>query len=183
MRVRRSFTTIACLFALACQPSTHPVQPIPSSDKPSTLSQRCTNTAHGFSVSYPAGWYTNDKTVLPACSVFDSSPIDLPHQSEIPFELAVVIGVDATPFDRNPASSQWERVLSVERLTIQGAEALRMEVEATGEGLADRGMRTLRYAVDLGNRRTLTASTHNANSSYEENKRVLARMMDTIELR
>lgn len=133
-------------------------------------------------MSYPQSWRTNDGKVIPACSLFDPSPIVVPEQSELPFEIAVVIGIDDTPFDRNPKSSQWEKVLSVETLKVAGKDALRMEVEATGEGLAERGMRTLRYVVDLGNGRTLSAATHNANSSYEEHKAVLARMMTTIAL-
>jgi hypothetical protein len=182
--VNRILTTIALLTTFACHPPAQPTQQTPAEadpiQEPFALLQRCTNTKHGFSVSYPAGWHTNDGKVLAPCSLFDPSPIVVPEQSELPFEIAIVIGIDETPFNRDPKSSQWERVLSVEPLTLRGSEALRLEVEATGEGLAERGMRTLRYTVGLGGGRTLTAATHSANPSYEEHKKVLARMMETI---
>ena len=170
----------------ACHPPAQPTEQAPVTEAPApqatALSQRCTNPKHGFSVSYPAAWHTNDSKVLPSCSLFDSSPIVVPEQSELPFEIAIVIGIEETPFISDPGSSQWERILSVEPLKLRGADAVRLEVEATGEGLAERGMRSLRYVVDLGGGRTLTAATHNASPSYEEHKKVLARMMENITL-
>jgi hypothetical protein len=53
---------------------------------------------------------------------------------------------------------------SVQRITVAGRQAMRVESEATGEGLADRGMRSLRYVIDLGGGRSLIASTHDAAS-------------------
>ena len=182
--VNRILTTIALLTTFACHPPAQPTRQTPAANdpvqQPAALAQRCTNAKHEFSVSYPAGWHTNDGKVIPACSLFDPSPIVVPEQSELPFEIAVVIGIDETPFNRDPKSSQWEKVLSVEPLTVRGADAVRLEVEATGEGLAERGMRTLRYVVDIGGGRTLTAATHNASPAYEEHKKELARMMETI---
>ena len=174
-----AFVAILALLAIsACQPPPRdePVRP------PAAAWKSCTHPKHGFSVSYPADWRTNDGRVLPPCSLFDPSPIVVPEQSEIPFEIAIWIGVEETPFDSNPTSSQWERVLSAETVTVRGAQAVRVEVEATGEGLAERGMRSFRYAVDLGGGRTLVATTHDASPSYEAHKKVLARMMETIVL-
>lgn len=146
------------------------------------LTQRCTNPQTGISVSYPAAWFTNDGDVMPACSAFDSRPVELPRESEIPFDIAVTLNVDATPFDPDVASTQWERILSAEATTIAGRRAMRIEAEATGEGLADRGMRSLRYVIDLADGRTLVASTHDAGGRYEEKKNVMTRMVQTITL-
>jgi hypothetical protein len=161
--------------------------PKPSASQPAAqplaLSQRCTNEPQGFTVSYPAGWHTNGGDVIPACSAFDPEPVQVPAQSEMPFDIAIVIGVQQVPFDRAGSDPQFERVLSSERLTIAGRPASRAEVEATGEGLADRGLRTLRYAVDLGGGRSLVASTNRTDASYERDKAILARMLDTIEIR
>lgn len=146
------------------------------------LTQRCTNPQTGISISYPAGWLTNDGDVMPPCSAFDPRAVDLPRESEIPFDIAVTLGVEENPFDPDVASNEWERVVSVEPATVAGRRAIRVETEATGQGLADRGMRSLRYVVDIGDRRTLVASTHDAGREYETNKNVLARMVQTISL-
>jgi hypothetical protein len=179
----RRVLALACLLAVACAEPAPPVAPpvaTPPAQTAPALTERCTNVRHGFSVSYPAGWSTNDGSVIPACSVFHPAPIQLPRESEIPFELAVVIGVENAAFDPAVRSSQWERVISTQRLKIEGRDAVRVESEATGEGLAERGMRSVRYVLDLGNDRTLVATTNATSDAYAHNQDVLARMVATI---
>jgi hypothetical protein len=184
------------LLLVACsRPAPPPAQPQATSTQVTTsapkqtpqplrtaLSQRCTNTQSGFSVSYPAGWSTNDASVLPICSAFDSAPFEVPPQSEMPFDIAIVIGAQDVPFAADVTSNQFERVLSSEKTTIAGRKAVRVEAEATGEGLADRGMRSLRYVLDLGEGRTLVATTNDAGPSYTQEKEILSRMMETISI-
>lgn len=179
--MQRCLLSLLLLVVVACsQPAPVSQQPAPQPEQPAiALTQRCTNTQAGFSISYPAGWKTNDGSVLPACSVFDPAPIQLPRESEIPFELAVVISAQDAPFEPEVKSSQFERVLSSEPLKIAGKDAVRAEVEATGEGLADRGMRSLRYVIDLGNGRTLVAVTSDT-GSYAQEKEILAQMVETL---
>ena len=185
-RVTKAFMVIAFAVLASCSAPNTP-EPPPVAEKPKppaaapelALSQQCTNERHGYTVSYPAGWHTNGGEVIPACSAFDPEPVQVPPQSEMPFDIAIVIDVQQVEFDRAP-DPQFERVLSSERLTIGGRAALRAEVEATGEGLADRGMRTLRYAIDLGNGRTLVASTNGTGEEYEAEKEILRRMVETI---
>ncbi|HEY0143964.1 MAG TPA: hypothetical protein VGF48_23965 [Thermoanaerobaculia bacterium] len=183
--MKRTILLIAIATATACTaptPETRPTPPAEAAVPAINLSQRCTNTQHGFSVSYPAGWQTNDGSVLPACSAFDPRPISMPRDSELPFEIAIVLDVEKVAVDELTRSTQWERVLSSEQTTIGGRKAFRVEVEATGEGLADRGMRSLRYVIDLGGGRTLIGATHGVNPSYEGNKNVLARMVESVTL-
>lgn len=166
------------LFALATLAACS--TPAPPQAASSSLPQRCTNARYGISISYPAGWQTNDGSVLPACSAFDPTRVDIPRDSELPFDIAVVLAVDEVPLDQLTRSSQFERVLSATPMTIAGRKAVRVELEATGEGLADRGLRTLRYAIDLGPGRTLIASTHATDASYETNKEILGRMIESV---
>lgn len=185
VRMSRLVLALACLFAAACAepgpPVTKPVtNPAPKAE--GALTQRCSNERYGFSVSYPASWSTNDGSVLPACSVFHPAPIQLPRESEIPFDLAVVIGVENTAFDPAIRSSQWERVISTQRLVLDGRNVVRVESEATGEGLAERGMQSVRYVVDPGKGRTLIATTNKTDDSYARNQDVLARMVATISI-
>ena len=145
------------------------------------LSQRCTNRRHRFSVSYPEGWHTNSGEVIPACSAFDPQPVEVPRESEIPFDIAILLDVQNVSFDTTAAPSRWERILSAERLAIGGREAFRVEAEATGEGLADRGMRSFRYAIEIGEGKTLIATKHDTGTSYERHKKVLTRMVETVQ--
>lgn len=195
-RVKRIIAVVAVSLASCTAPASAPTQqartdsPRTETAAPSTattappveLSRRCTNTQHGFSISYPAGWHTNDGSVIPGCSAFDPQPPDIPRNSEIPFEIAVLVNVQQTPVQDLTQTSQWERVLSSSETTVDGKKAIRVEVESTGEGLADRGMRTMRYVVDLGGGRALVASTNATGESYAGNRDMLARMVQSIDL-
>ncbi|HEX7153867.1 MAG TPA: hypothetical protein VF618_20425 [Thermoanaerobaculia bacterium] len=147
---------------------------------PLALSQRCTNTTYGISVAYPAGWHTNDGSVIPACSAFDPEPIVVPRESELPFDIAVIFGIETVPLDQLTRSTQWERVLSTQQLTLHGRAASRVEVEATGEGLADRGLRSVRYVIALDDGRSLLAATHATDASYPQNQEILKRMVESV---
>lgn len=177
--MRRFLLSLVSLLLAACSHSLPAPEP-QRQESAVSLTHRCKNMHAGFSVSYPAGWKVNDGSVLPACSVFDPDRIELPRESEIPFDLSVVISAQEQPFDPAPQSSLFERVLSVQSLKVAGRDATRVEVEATGEGLADRGMRSLRYVVDFGRGRTLVATTNDAGDTYEQDKEALARMMQSL---
>lgn len=149
----------------------------------SGLTQRCTNPEHDFSVSYPAGWHTNDGDVIAPCTAFDPEPVEVPPQSEIPFEISIVFTVEEVPFGELTRPSEFEEILFSDRLTGGKREAMLVEAESTGEGLAPPGMRTLRYAIDLGDGRTLVATTHNSNEAeYERDKEILKQMVQSLEL-
>ena len=155
----------------------------PDSRTEPVMSQRCTNLIDGFSVSYPEGWHSNEGAVVPPCTAFDPEPFEIPRESEMPFEIAVVIGVEEADFGELARPSIYERVLSTERLAVDGRPALRIEAEASGEGLAPRGMRSLRYVIDLGGGKSLIATTHDTDSAnYESEKRTLAVMVESLDL-
>ena len=121
--------------------------------------------------------------MIPACSAFDPEPFEIPHDSEMPFEIAVVIGVQQRRAEEMTQPTMWDRIVSSQRLTIDGRPAWRIESEATGEGLAPPGMRSLHYAIDLGDGRSLLASTHDTSpATYQRNKEVLARMVQSLNL-
>ncbi|HYO78351.1 MAG TPA: hypothetical protein VE010_17970, partial [Thermoanaerobaculia bacterium] len=195
-RVKRIIAVLAVTVASCTAPAPAPVQetqnesPRTETAAPSTattappveLSQRCTNAQHGFTISYPDGWHTNDGSVIPACSAFDPQPVDIPRNSEIPFGIAAMVNVQQTSVQDLTRTSQWERVLSSSETTVDGKKATRVEIEATGEGLAERGMRTVRYVVDLGGGRALVASTNATGESYKSNQEMLARMVESIDL-
>lgn len=147
------------------------------------LTERCTNPESEFSVSYPAGWHTNPGDVLPPCTAFDPEPVEIPPQSEIPFEISIVVDVREVSPGELTRPSEFEEILSMEPLVIHDHDAWRVEAESTGEGLAPPGMRSFRYAIDLGDGRSLVAVTHQSNEAeYERDKEILGRMVESLEL-
>lgn len=182
----RSLIGITAILMISCaapDPSpatTSQVAPAASPDPATNLSQRCSNAQYRLSIAYPAGWYTNDGSVVPACSAFDAKPVEVPRDSEMPFEIPIVLAVQNVNLDDVTRSSQWERVLSSVPVTVAGRPGVRVEVESSGEGLADKGMRSVRYVVPLGGSRTLLATTHDSAGSYERNQEILGRMIDSI---
>ena len=174
--MKRSLTLVAALvFALmgaACSTA---------SNADLGLAQRCTNESSGFSISYPAGWSTNDGSVIPACSAFGPNSIEIPVASEIPFDIPIVITEENVAWRQLSQTSQWDRVDSARPAQIAGRSATRIQSVATGEGLAPEGLRATRYVIDLGNGRSLVAATHAAEgANYDRNRRVLDAMVRSL---
>ena len=146
------------------------------------LTQSCTNTEGRYQVGFPEGWYTNEGRVVPPCRYFHPEPFEVPPQTEV-VGLAVSVGVDNVEFARvTQGEPHAERQLSREEITVAGRQAVRIEARSTGEALLPDGVRGYRYHVDVEGG-TLTAATYDVDDlDYEENKRVLDRMMETVEL-
>ena len=142
---------------------------------------QCTNEEDGFTVAYPPDWHTNTGEVAPTCSFFHPEPFDLPEASEA---VGIAIRVDREPvaFEDAAGPSPAREVLEREETTVAGRPAVRLEYEATGDGLLDRGTRGVDYLVDLDGE-TLVASTLDVGGlDFERNVQVLDELVDTIEL-
>lgn len=143
--------------------------------------QECTNEHGGFVVAYPRGWVVNDGSVVPACSLFDPAPFDVPPESEVPEDIAVSIHVADEAFETIAGSDFALRELEREEGQVAGRRAVVRLFEHTGEGLFDRGMRTQEYVVDWGGGRTLVAHSHSAGEPpFEQKRQVLAEMMQRL---
>ncbi len=139
----------------------------------------CTNPEAGYSIRYPAAWHVNTDEPLGPCALFDPEPIVVPRASEIPIEIAVMIDVEPVPFATLTGNVRGRRDLSRLPVTVDGRQAMRIEGEATGEGLYDRGIRSYQYFVELGDS-TLIAGTYDAGSfSFERKRRILDAMLES----
>lgn len=146
------------------------------------LAQRCESPEGGYAVRYPAGWHANEGDVTAACSFFHPEAFELPEATEPP-PLAISISREPVPFARVTGDSPAIRVESSEQTEVAGRPAVRREVEATGDGLLPAGVRGEEYLVDLDGE-TLIASTHSRGElDFDENRSVLGRMVETLELR
>lgn len=131
-----------------------------SADQRPSLAQSCTHQDRDVRilVRYPQNWHVNDGGEVLACTAFDPDPIELRAGTEFPPDLAVVVRVEPVGFDR-ASGGAGTRVEGERRMTIDGRQAVRQEVVATGAGLEPAGRRSVRYVVDGGQDRSAIATT------------------------
>lgn len=144
--------------------------------------QRCRDGELGYRVAYPDGWRTNPGEVLPACRLFDPEAIQVAPGTEVPLDVAVMFHPSPAPLDRFTAASHAAEVVATWDATVDGHDAVVVELRATGRAMLPEGTRTYLYAVDLGDRR-LVASTHDPGPPpYAHARDVLDAMMAGLQL-
>lgn len=166
-------------------PSTSPA-PQATTSPGGSLGERCANPEAGYEISYPGGWHTDPGDVLGPCRVFDPEPLELEPNTEIPFDVAVVLDVEDIPYDEiRDAIRDDDRGLRVRSLTetrVAGRPAIRVHGVGTGAALLPEGMDRYGYVVDL-DERTLLATTYEAGDpSFETKRDVLDAMVESLEL-
>ena len=182
--MRRLCVLLSIAFLGACATEAPPTADDTPAPQPSPAEEwaSCTNTEHGFTVSYPSDWQTNDGDVMPECSLFDPEPIRVEPATEIPQDIAVAITLDEVDYETVSAPSRFEEETDRSEHTIDGRDAVRIEATATGEGLYDEGTRTTRWVIRVGEGRTLVAhSTDAGEPDYDRKQEVLDRMIDSLE--
>jgi hypothetical protein len=143
----------------------------------------CVDRVEGFAVEYPAGWHRHDGEIFGPCSLFDPQPIEVPRDSELPIEIAIVIGFEPVPFGTVAGTVMGRRDLSREPARVDGREGVRILAETTGEGLHSAGIRLYGYYVDLGDT-TLVAETWDAGSlPFQRKRHILDAMMASFDFR
>lgn len=148
----------------------------------STLGAECEDPEVGYRLAYPSEWRTHDGEVVPSCRLFDPQPIEVEPQTELPFDIAVALRTTDVALDTLATEDEAAEVLTSRSTTVDGHEAVAVEVRSTGEAMLPDGVHSYRYAVDLGDQR-LVAITHDVGEpAYEGTRQVLDQMMDTIDL-
>lgn len=143
----------------------------------------CENATDAFAVRYPGDWQTNSGSVLEACSLFDPQPIELEEGTEIPAYIAVSIDVEEVAAEVVVSESPTQRVLARHDSEIDGVRATRAEMEATGEGLYEKGLRFTVWAVAAASERTVILRSSDVGSlPYAEKQEVLDRMAGSLRL-
>lgn len=162
-----------------------PVDPATDPGNHMALDQSCTNQTYGFRVQYPAGWVVNQANGLPPCSAFDPHDAGMPAAADIPTDIAIVIHRDDVAFGTATdfAADFTVEALSRREAMVDGRAAVVAELEHTGDGMYPAGHRFYAYFVDRAGR-TLVGMTHDVDgagpSAYDERRRILDRMMDSL---
>lgn len=153
-----------------------------SADPGPTLATECSNPRWSYRIRYPEGWNVNTGEILPACSLFDPAPIRIERGTELPDDIAISILHEAAAFERVTGEQRGVRILTRTPTTVAGREAVRMEIESTGEALRDAGARSYMYVVNLGGA-SLVLSTHDAGTlDFARKQRILDAMVETLQL-
>jgi hypothetical protein len=113
----------------------------------------CANERAGYEIGYPSDWHTATLDGEFECSFFDPEPFEIIPESEFPLTAlqAFPAGEEDRSFDdivKEYTDPMFERELTREETAVAGFPAVRLETEATGQGLYDKGTKTIAYIVD-----------------------------------
>ena len=155
-----------------------------SEEAPDAEWATCTNPEDGYTIEYPADWATNEEPIdhVAPCSLFDPDPAQLRTEGmELPTDIAVSVFLEAAPFeDVTGGAGSGVDELSRSQQTVDGRDAVRRELEATGEGLYPQGLRLTIWAIDLGGTTLVAQTFDEGNPDYETAQQVLDDMVATI---
>jgi hypothetical protein len=142
------------------------------------LTQKCSNTDDGYSVSLPRGWYYNERVEggelddVAACRFFGPEDFEVTPQAGIGgMAIAMGLGNDGPPGETTPDT------------TVDGKPAFVTEMTVPEDGVEPAGTRHYDYWIEIGPDAWLVAGTSDAPNlvgDYDENKAVLDAMMDSL---
>ena len=171
-------------------PTGAPATPTPTPPGPSALptdvpTAACRSETVGITVTYPLGWHAYTGDAQWTCLLFDPQPIDIQVDSEVP-SVAVAIFDDTRPASTVAADFETATVytiLSTDSGTVDGRPAVAYEVENTGQGFYEKGVRQTVVIVDRGTRGSLVLeTTGTAGERYDGNVEELARMVEALKI-
>ena len=166
-------------------PTPTPASPEPSTVPSSAPTASCRSDTVGITVTYPAAWIAYSGDARWTCLLFDPEPIAITLDSELP-PVAVLIFEDTRPASAVAADFETASVytvLSTDSGTADGRGAVALEVESTGEGYYEKGVRQTVVIVDRGSRGALVLeTTGTAGARYDGNVEVLARMVEALRI-
>ncbi len=143
----------------------------------------CSNPELGFSIEYPPGWYTTHLEPRTACLFFDERPFTVPPASELLGNGLAVLPQAQQPFEdvvTGYTDKRFARVLAREDTEVAGLRAVRLETEATGEGLADRGTLETSYVVERDGSAWIVQTSSAPGRDYEARQEILDRAAATL---
>jgi hypothetical protein len=136
-------------------------------------------------VTYPAAWQTYTGDPQWACLLFDPDPITILPDTELP-DVAVAIYPDTRSFaavQADYATSSVYTVLQKDSGSVDGHDAVAVEVENTGQGYYDKGVLQTAVIVDMGDPGTLVLQTVGMpGPDYDANVEVLRQMIGTLQI-
>jgi hypothetical protein len=139
---------------------------------------RCGSPALGYSIAYPPGWH-HDRN----CAFFDPEPFTVPENSDF-YGTALEVQVPQDSWENvagGLTDERFARTISRRELRVSGRRAVLVEVEATGDGLFERGYRLYAYVVDVAGRPpVIVQATRRPGAEWTGRKAVADRAVQSL---
>jgi hypothetical protein len=161
-----------------------PVESVPAETTLATDWTECVNDAEGYAISYPSSWHTATLAPEDECAFFDPEPFQIVEGSEFP-----VTALEAHRLDgasslgvalEQLTDSAFERSISIHVYGEGQLSGMKIETEATGEGLLDRGTRTYQYLLSSDTGVFVVKTTELPGRDYEDAKLVVDEAVGTL---
>lgn len=143
----------------------------------------CTNVRRGYSIAYPAGWYTTHLRPIQACEYFDPEPFEIIPGTEFPpTGLFASFSAQSVEEYLEPLTDpMFYDTLRREETTVNGRPAVLVETSSTGQGESEPGQRTYGYVIDRNGRAfAVLAISLPDDERYEEFKSVADEAVETV---
>jgi hypothetical protein len=161
---------VAALGASACTGA-------PASAPPESWST-CTNSRDRYTIAYPGSWHAKD------CRLFDPKPIEIVEGSDC-CPTALMVSQERETFKRVSAWATdplFVRTLSRAEISVDGHQAIRVETEATGEGLYDEGTLSYLYVIDRDGLALIVETVAAPDADFERQQRVVDQAVESLQL-
>jgi hypothetical protein len=178
--------TTAPTDAPTAEPSIEPtLEPFDSAPPSIGPVETCRSETVGMTVSYPAGWYTYTGDPKWTCMLFDPAPIVIDPQTELP-PVAVSMYLDTRSYAdvrKDFETASVYTVLNSGSGQIDQRDATAYDLENTGEGYYDKGVRQVVAVVDLGDRGCLVMeSVGLPGAEFDANVEALITIGETLQI-
>ena len=141
---------------------------------------RCANRTLGYSIAFPRGWHRDRN-----CAFFDPKPFTVPENSDF-YGTALEVQVAQDSWSnvvRGLTDRRYARTISRRQLRVNGRRAVRVEVEALGTGLYERGYRLYAYVLDVRGRPPVTVqATRQPGSAWAGRRSIADRAVGTLRI-
>jgi hypothetical protein len=132
---------------------------------------RCSNPTLGYSIAHPPGWH-HDRH----CAFFDPKAFTVPENSDF-HGTALEVQVAQDTWEnvvRGLTDPSFARTISRREVQVAARRASLVEVEATGEGLFERGYGVYAYVVDVPARPPIVVQATRAPGAAWGNRKQVA---------
>lgn len=160
------------------------VESVPATTAVSIDWTECVNDVEGYAISYPKSWHTATLAPRDECAFFDPEPFEISEGSEFPLTM-----LEAHWLDRGRSFGQsfkdltdptFERAITVDVYGEGQLSGLKLETEATGAGLLEKGTRTYEYLVNVDDRAFVVKTTELPGRDYENARFVVDEAVPTL---
>jgi hypothetical protein len=140
----------------------------------------CTNPIKGFSIDYPAGWYTDHPAPELACLFFDPRRFEVPKDGDFTgTALEIRLGGAFDDVLAEMTESQFWEARTQEETEAAGRRAVRIEGQSSGK-LFERGTVAYGYVIDREGEAFVVVTSSTVGIDYTPWKQIVDKAVRTV---